>query len=98
MFFLNSYFEPTGYQDLTEFLLKFFPLLSRRKAPSKTVFRRRPFFNVRLRSKRGGTDVTSYQGPVSRSPTARMARQTPLGRRERLKMVSLVADTLDDLV
>ena len=43
--------------------------------------------------------MTSHQDPVSRSPTARMDRRTPLGRREQCKMVSLVADTtLHDLV
>ena len=37
--------------------------------------------------------MTSHQDPVSRSSKARMARQTPLGRRKQRKMVSLVADT-----
>ena len=42
--------------------------------------------------------MRSHQDPVGRSPTAKKARQTPIDRRERRKMVSLVADTkLHDL-
>ena len=60
----------------------------------KNCFPPPPTFQTGCGLNGAGTDVTSHQDPVSRPPTARMARQTPLGWRERRKMVSLVADNL----
>ena len=79
MFFKNSYFETIGYQDLTDFLLKFFAVVFAAKSAVKNRFPPPPTFQCTGCGLSGaGTDVASHQDPVSRSPTARMARQTPL--------------------
>ena len=83
--FLDLYFECTGYQDLTDFLLKVAGCFRGENRRQRT---RRPGLNG------AETDVTSHQDPVGRSPSARKARQTPLGRQDRRKIGSLVADTM----
>ena len=86
---LNSYFESTGYKELTD---KIFCCCLHGEKQTCSIA---AHFSIYSCSQNGaGTDVMLAQDPVSHSPMARMARQTPLGRREWPKTVLLVTDTM----